>query len=129
MRRINFWQYVPAQSEQPYLYFDTLRHPATADFDPPAATETAGSVAADIHTIKQKSESAAAAVLVKHANRDKFQILHAGIDDEWGNFEPMSLAHTPLIENMLLYPNGPFTGEVADTLTNFSEGTLEASQP
>jgi prepilin-type N-terminal cleavage/methylation domain-containing protein len=127
-RRINFWQYVPAQAEQPYLYFDTSRHPATADFDPPAATVTAVGVAADIHTIKQRSESAGAAVLVEHANRDKFQILQAGIDDEWGNFEPMSLAHTN-IDDLLLYPDGPFTGELADTITNFSEGTLEASQP
>ena len=43
-RRINFWQYTPSKSEQPYLYFDTSRHPAdgtafTIAFDPPAATE------------------------------------------------------------------------------------------
>jgi hypothetical protein len=30
----------------------------------------------------------------------------------------------------LLYPDGPFTGEVADTIVNFSDNTtLEASQP
>jgi hypothetical protein len=89
----------------------------------------AGAVAADIHAIKQKSGSANAAVPIEFCNRDKFQILHAGLDDEWGNFEPMSLAHTPLAE-MLLYSDGPFTGEVADTIVNFSDNTtLEASQP
>ncbi len=30
----------------------------------------------------------------------------------------------------LVYPDGPFTGELADTITNFSTGsTLEDSQP
>ena len=32
-------------------------------------------------------------------------------------------------DDYLLYPDGPFTGDVADTIVNFSEGTLEASQP
>jgi prepilin-type N-terminal cleavage/methylation domain-containing protein len=128
-RRINFWQYMPSQSEKPFLYFDTSRHPATADFDPPAAAAIATGVAADIHTIKTRAQSAAAAVQFEHANPEKFQILHAGIDDEWGNFEPMSLAHTQP-SDILLYPDGPFTGEVADTIVNFSDNTtLEASQP
>ncbi len=26
-RRINFWQYAPRKSEQPYMYFDTSRYP------------------------------------------------------------------------------------------------------
>jgi prepilin-type N-terminal cleavage/methylation domain-containing protein len=126
-RRINFWQYVPAGSEQPYLYFDASRHPASAAFDPPAATALSPTPL-DVHSLKKRSESASANVLVEFCNKDKFQILHCGVDGEWGNFEPMSLAHTTL-DNMLFFPEGPFTGEVADTITNFSEGTLEASQP
>ena len=91
-----------------------------------------------MHAIKSRSESAGAAAPIQFANRDKFQILHCGIDDEWvaDAFEMMS-AHGIREKggdptdpaDYLLYPDGPFTGEVADTITNFSEGTLEASQP
>jgi hypothetical protein len=126
-RRINFWQYVPPKATQPYLYFDASRHPAAPAFDPPAATDLS-SAPLDVHAIKRRSESTAAEVAVEFCNRDKFQILHAGVDDIWGNFEPMSLAHSNLNE-MTFYPDGPFTGDVADTLSNFSEGTLEDAQP
>jgi hypothetical protein len=138
-RRINFWQYVPAKSTQPYLYFDTSRHPAYdvsgvshATFDPPAATTLSG-LELHVHAIKKRSESAASGVPIEFANRDKFQILHSGIDDVWGEaFEQMTAENvTPPTDPdaYLLYPDGPFTGDVADTLTNFSEGTLEDAQP
>jgi type II secretory pathway pseudopilin PulG len=148
-RRINFWQYVPAKSEQPYLYFDTSRHPATipdssgkpvSAHDPPAATNLNPN-ALHVHAVKKRSESAADNSPIQFSNQDKFQILHAGIDEEWGAeaFEMMSahgVENAPppgndpsKAENYLLFPDGPFTGDVADTLTNFSEGTLEASQP
>jgi len=150
-RRVNFWQYVPAKSEQPFLYFDTSRHPAAvrdasnnvvAWYDPPAATLATGSdMALDVHAIKKTSESTAANVPIQFATPDKFQILHCGVDDEWDDvdssgelihFSQMSAAHASPPENVesyLLFPDGPFTGAVADTITNFSEGTLEASQP
>lgn len=129
-RRINFWQYVPSQSERPYLYFDTSRHEPETAFDPPAAASPNPN-ALHVHAVKMRSDSTGAALAIQFANRDKFQILHSGIDEEWGEseFEKMSLHPPNTPANMLLYPNGPFTGEVADTLTNFSEGTLEASQP
>jgi hypothetical protein len=101
-------------------------------YDPPAATDLNPN-ALHVHAIKTRSQSANDAVQIQFANKDKFQILHAGIDDEWGEeaFEEMSIHNvgTNDPDNYLLFPNGPFTGEVADTLTNFSEGTLEASQP
>ncbi len=145
-RRINFWQYVPPKSTQPYLYFDTSRHPAAnmvsgtalATFDPPAATRLTGlgpsGQGLHVHAIKKRSESAASGVPIEFANRDKFQILHCGIDDLWGEeaFEKMTAENVvpPNDPNAyLLYPDGPFTGDVADTLTNFSEGTLEDAQP
>jgi prepilin-type N-terminal cleavage/methylation domain-containing protein len=139
-RRINFWQYVPAKSQQPYLYFDVSRHPAAevtgsqADgpFDPPAATDLNPN-ALHIHAIKMRSESAGAASPLQFANQDKFQILHCGIDDAWdeeafGKMSPHMVTSTDP-DDYLLYPTGPFTGEVADTIVNFSESTLEASQP
>jgi hypothetical protein len=139
-RRINFWQYVPSQSEKPYLYFDTSRHaPGIPDgmnliaaYDPPAATDL-NLNALHVHAVKARSESEGDAVKIQFANKGKFQILHAGVDDEWGEatFEEMSVHDIRLNDYTayLLYPDGPFTGEVADTITNFSEGTLEASQP
>jgi prepilin-type N-terminal cleavage/methylation domain-containing protein len=131
-RRINFWQYVPGKSEQPLLYFDTSRHEPEAGYDPPAATELSGSEL-HVHAIKSKSQSAGAALAIQFANRDKFQILHCGIDEEWGTdaFERMTMHNVPpnTLDDLLLFPDGPFTGEAADTITNFSEGTLEASQP
>jgi prepilin-type N-terminal cleavage/methylation domain-containing protein len=140
-RRINFWQYTPAQSEQPFLYFDTSRHAPgvpngsslIATYDPPAATSLNPS-ALHVHAIKTRSQSAGDAVQIQFANKDKFQILHAGLDDEWGTdeFEKMSVHDigTNNPRQYLLYPDGPFTGEVADTIVNFSDNTtLEASQP
>jgi hypothetical protein len=150
-RRINFWQYVPKKSTQPYLYFDVSRHPAavntggtiTAPFDPPAATELTG-LGADgmglhVHAVKTINQSAAAnEPPIVFANPDKFQIIHCGIDDEWGveAFERMS-AHGVLevfgrndkAEDYLPFPTGPFTGDVADTIVNFSSSSLEKSQP
>jgi hypothetical protein len=60
--------------------------------------------------------------------------LHCGIDDAWGeeSFERMTAENVVPANDpnaYLLYPDGPFTGDVADTLTNFSEGTLEDAQP
>jgi prepilin-type N-terminal cleavage/methylation domain-containing protein len=141
LRRINFWQYVPKKSQQPYLYFDVSRHPALdtsvnapslATFDPPAATKLSGlgpgGNGLAVCAIKKLGESTN--VPIQFANQDKFQILHAGIDDEWGDFTKMSVqaVGTNIPANYLLFPTGPFTGEVGDTIVNFSESTLEGSQ-
>jgi prepilin-type N-terminal cleavage/methylation domain-containing protein len=134
-RRINFWQYVPRNSTQPYLYFDTSRHDPTAEFDPPAATEPSG-IALHVHAVKKARDAAITGALpIQFVEPDKFQILHCGLDDAWDEdaFERMS-AHgvsDPMDPNSyLLFPNGPFVGEVADTITNFTtEAKLEDAQP
>ena len=110
-----------------------MRAPDTPSSGPSAAA-TASSIALHVHAIKSRGESENPNdVRIQFANKDKFQILHAGIDEEWGEdaFEQMSVHHVMSgdPEAYLLYPDGPFTGDVADTITNFSEGTLEASQP
>jgi prepilin-type N-terminal cleavage/methylation domain-containing protein len=151
-RRINFWQYIPAKSEQPYLYFDTSRHAPEAKYDPPAATALTGLGPGGnglfVFAIKKASESTSSTVPIQFANPDKFQILHAGIDDSWDdvdsaatapgglkNFEQMSYAslrangkNADLAPSYLLFPTGPFTGDAGDTIVNFSEATLAASQ-
>jgi type II secretory pathway pseudopilin PulG len=141
-RRINFWQYTPRRSQQPYLYFDTSRHPAVmrqgtnlvAEFDPPAATD-ASPFALHVHAFKKASDSAGTGVPVEFVNPDKFQIIHCGDDDEWDEaaFERMS-AHgvSPPDDpsSYLLFPTGPFIGEVADTIVNFTaERKIEDAQP
>jgi prepilin-type N-terminal cleavage/methylation domain-containing protein len=136
-RRINFWQYVPAKSTQPFLYFDVSRHPAAvksgsnylATFDPPASTPTSSNPL-EVHAFKKAAESAAAASPIDFVNAGKFQVLHSGIDDQWGEFEKVSVEHDPTGANLVLFPNGPFTGELADTSVNFiSQTKIEDAQP
>lgn len=129
-RRINFWEYLPAKSTQPYLFFDVSRHPGAAAFDPPAGTAATAlnSSPLEVHAFK-KAPASSTATVPDFANNGKFQVLHAGIDDQWGDFETMSLHATP-IASLLFYPNGPFTGEVADTIVNFIPQTkIEDAQP
>jgi hypothetical protein len=134
-RRINFWQYVPRNSTQPYLYFDTSRNEPTPAFDPPAST--APSIALHVHAVKKAKDTAvtAGALPIQYVEPEKFQILHCGLDDAWDTdaFERMSAhgVNDPDDPNSyLLFPDGPFIGEVGDTIVNFTTETkLEDAQP
>jgi hypothetical protein len=141
-RRINFWQYVPRNSTQPYLYFDTSRNEPTPAFDPPAATDAAtdaagNSIALHVHAVKKAKDVAVAAgaLPIQYVEPEKFQILHCGLDDAWDTdaFERMSAhgVNDPDDPNSyLLFPDGPFIGEVGDTIVNFTTETkLEDAQP
>lgn len=148
-RRINFWQYKPSKSDQPYLYFDTSRHPAydtavpvasASRFDPPAATTdsrlgpTGGSL--EVYAFKKANPTfTTGGAPITFINPDKFQVMHAGIDNVWDDF-----TKTPPTEfqrmnarlaggNYLLFPSGPFVGDIADTEVNFApETTIEDAQ-
>jgi prepilin-type N-terminal cleavage/methylation domain-containing protein len=123
-RRINFWQYDAPKSEQPYIYFDVSRH-TPDDYDPPAAPTV------HVHALKTIENLGTPNERLAFANLDKFQILHCGIDDEWGTdlFDHTSYGQYKTDKTKFLaYPTGPFTGDVADTIVNFSEATLAASQ-
>ena len=137
-RRINFWQYTPSKSEQPYLYFDTSRHPAydatatqPSRFDPPAATANGG---VHVHAFKKlnpswTTTSPASVAPITFINPDKFQVMHCGIDGVWDSeelFEKMTAHKVPTPDkpdNYLLFPTGPFIGDIADTVVNFATGT------
>jgi hypothetical protein len=140
LRRINFWQYVPRNSTQPYLYFDTSRHDPTAAFDPPASTPLSGlgpdGTGLHVHAVKKARDAAVTGALpIQYVEPDKFQILHCGLDDAWDEpaFERMSAhsAQDPMdLNSYLLFPTGPFVGEIADTIANFTTETkLEDAQP
>jgi prepilin-type N-terminal cleavage/methylation domain-containing protein len=133
-RRINFWSYRPANSEFPLVYFDVSRH-KPGKYDMVAINrDTFGDDAPIIFPVIQlrtglKNETGKASDYV-FANNGKFQILHCGIDDAWGpEFENMG-NQPRLLETgnqVLTFPEGPFIGEIEDTLTNFTDGTLAAA--
>lgn len=126
--QINLWQYYPATSEQALVYFDASR--GLHDIEHPA-------LGIEIHPLKQlKSNVSNQPPLVSDirlVNEGKFQILHCGGDGEWGNttgdnpeasfaavhIDPGS-APTANAE-IVLYPEGPFTLELGDTVTNFGD--------
>ncbi len=129
-RRINFWQYAPSGSGQPLVYFDVSRHkPEKYDMH---AVGDVSSGAPMIHAIEKRrgglSGLPGTGDLV-FVNQGKFQILHAGLDDVWGDaFMRMSLFMTNNASEVMTFPEGPFIGDIADTLSNFSTGTLEDEQ-
>ncbi len=142
-RRINFWTYTPPKLSQPYMYFDTSRHPAydmtsgvnPARYDPPAATALVGGGTIHVHAFKKQNPSYSSATAnttapVTFINPDKYQILHCGIDNTWDDdsytqFEQMSADNgtKKLPGDFLLFPTGPFIGDVADTVVNFTAET------
>ncbi len=121
-RRINFWHYLAPGSEQPLVYFDCSRYKPRV-YDPPAAIGT------PIYALKQLRAGKSSSTAVQESdivfvNDGKFQILHCGIDGDWGvdDFEAMSFSASGV--NVLTFPEGPFIGPIEDTLTNFTDGTL-----
>ena len=139
-RRINFWQYVPRKLDQPYMYFDTSRYtpvPQPASnvdpLDPPAATAISGlgdtsSDPFQVYAFMKKSEGTNASSLWQFINPDKFQIIHCGINDKYDQDtfrDKISNRST----NPLLFPAGPYTGDISETIVNFTTETkLEDAQ-
>lgn len=133
-RQINFWTYTPRGSEQPLVYFDVSRY-KPYEYDMYASSDPSNPV--EIHAIEKLREGITAANTAEDlvfVNQDKFQILHAGLDEDWGQekFAALSLFETlgqgGSVTDVITYPEGPFVGALADTLTNFTTGTLEDAQ-
>jgi prepilin-type N-terminal cleavage/methylation domain-containing protein len=142
LRRINFWQYLPSHSEQPYLYFDTSRHPAgvlatstklVGNYDPPAATAASG-LGLNVYAFKKVSESAATNTpQIQYINPAKFQVIHCGLTNAWDETNFLRMAPgangTNVPGDYLLFPTGPFIGDIADTIVNFvTETKIEDAQ-
>ncbi len=143
LRRINFWQYTPSKSDQPYLYFDTSRHPggtfkpgSTTDligyYDPPAATTTSG-IGLNVYAFKKVAESLNTSTptpQIQYVNPAKFQVIHCGLANAWDVTSFMRMTPSgvaPVGSNnpsdYLLFPTGPFVGDIADTIVNFTPET------
>jgi hypothetical protein len=141
-RRINFWQYVPRKLDQPYMYFDTSRYtpvlnPASNQdpLDPPAATAITGlgdtpSDPFHVYAFKKQSEATNASSGIQFINPDKFQIIHCGINDKYDQETFKNrISSSGSGNNMLLFPAGPYTGDIAETIVNFTTETkLEDAQ-
>jgi prepilin-type N-terminal cleavage/methylation domain-containing protein len=124
-RRINLWRYLPSGSEQPYVYFDCSRY-KPYQYDMPAADPSSGAPPIYAFKARRQGKAASATLVAKDVafvNAPKFQILHSGLDDSWGDdFQYLSMA-TPL-NQLVLFPQGPFASELGDTLTNFADGEI-----
>jgi hypothetical protein len=87
----------------------------------------------DLHAFKPQSDSTGPGQPpIQFVNPDKFQIFHCGDDDAWDEeaFERMSVHSVSDPNQLLLFPTGPFIGEVADTIVNFATETkIEDAQP
>lgn len=135
LRRINLWTYVPDGSKVQMAYFDTSRHdPDEYDLPVLGFQQSGSPVTPQVHALKQLREGVVLSSStmfsdVRFVEDEKFQLLHAGVDDIWGDsFASMYLDPDDppdLDSEVLLAPEGPFLGDVADTLGNFMSGTLE----
>jgi prepilin-type N-terminal cleavage/methylation domain-containing protein len=131
-RRINFWAFTPNGSPQPLVYFDASRRkpsqylvPAVVDADPNGSW---------IYPFIQLRQGAADGSTDPEdyvlANRTKFQVVHCGLDEVWGSNYGGNETNPPLFVTMnnasdwRVFPNGPFTGDTADNLTNFTDGEI-----
>jgi prepilin-type N-terminal cleavage/methylation domain-containing protein len=123
-RRINLWRYQPSGSEQPFVYFDCSRNK-------PYQYDVSAAPSVPIFPFKALRQGITAANLPRDIifqESPKFQILHCGLDDAWGDFTLMRVLPTFTtpndLEKVLRFPEGPFTGDLADTLTNFTDGEI-----
>lgn len=151
-RRINFWQYAPEKSQVPYLYFDVSRDTPNLNSDV-ASGIVDGIVPMDmawIYPLKRVARKEPNGdPLFRFANQGKFQILHCGLDDVWGEritqlfrYEPKGRFPGPEFMNlmrldidadrvvtsaekqaMMVFPDGPYPPDFADTVVNFTTAT------
>ena len=142
---IQLYEYLAPNSLEPFVYFDTSRETpeqvvnnwTTTEFF--YASPTSGG---KIYPLKKMRANAPVPLpatnklqYLEYVNPDKFQILHCGLDDAWGDFSltgsggqlDLSATNGAVLPN-LLFPTGPFIGDIADTVGNFGTGTLEDAQ-
>lgn len=148
--QIQLYEYFPSGSQEPLVYFDTSRQNPlqvsqnweTTEFFYSSPRSSGGHIIFPLKQVKANappidSMASPKQQFLEYVQQGKFQILHCGTDDFWGDFSngpngaggelTVGASNTDEIPD-LLFPVGPFIGDNSDTLTNFSTGTLEASQ-
>ena len=139
VRQINLWTYTPSKSTQPIVYFDTSRHRAQVqvtntefanNYDPAFNTggDPAFNTGGDLYALKRLNETNPNRV--EFVNQGKFQVLHSGLDNNWGSMSLFSLdlAASPVAENVIKFPEGPFIGDLSDNLLHTNNGGLASLQ-
>ena len=129
-RRINLWRYAPGDSDVAAVYLDVSRQ-KVEDYDIGSPTDPSmfGPDDPRIFALKKYREGVTTLNNFSDAayvNQGKFQVLHCGIDDAWGDFSIFSTVNG--LGGMALLPSGPFIGDIADTLGNFGTDTLADEQ-
>jgi prepilin-type N-terminal cleavage/methylation domain-containing protein len=140
-RRINFWTYRPGRSEQPLIYLDTSNDSPSQYWSKTGSalgstTNPLDPSAVFVYALRMPLETATGDSLTldftKYVNQRKFQLLHCGVDDLWGEQTQWNAfwaqngpGTQPAAGESLLYPEGPFLADMADNLLNGTSGTLE----
>lgn len=128
---LRYW-YPPEGLTAPYVYYDTSRYDTLTEAEAlplvnGSTNWTSGGLQTPILSstgnvaplMRRTFEGATAADhRYEFVNPKSFQLLHAGIGDDWGSDD----WNGNVPPN---FPNGPFTGEMADNLSNFTTGALE----
>ncbi len=149
--QIQLYEYLAPGTDEPYVYFDTSRETPQQVLTNWATTEffyQSPNGSGVIFPLKKLRENAPSTLpaqaaetepeiqFVEYVNQGKFQILHSGLDNAWGNFRAgrkdqngvdgeLDVEQSdPRVIPALLYPNGPFLGDVADTLGHMFGGEL-----
>ncbi len=144
--QIQLYEYLAKNSEEPFVYFDTSRETPKQVVNNWETTEFFySSLISDgiVYPLKQMRANAPSTAstldFVEYVSQDKFQILHCGIDDFWGDFSDETGGSQGELDvdkdnggfnyiPLLLFPEGPFIGDIADTVGNFGIGTLADEQ-
>ena len=111
----------------PIVYFDASRGRPGPESD--AAAQTLGLPAtgpdqevmqqlAGVFAVKAPGTTTNGAAF-RWANGDKFQLLHAGIDEAFGVFPSFNTGGA--LDPNNTYPEGPWTLELSDNLANFAD--------
>ena len=128
-RTLNLRQFIPKGSEQPLAYFDTSRHkPMKYDvgFTPGGSTNV-------VYALKKGREGFSGMLTKADLTfiDPKFQVVHCGLDGEWGSYGASTSDLATNVQQLAIFPSGPntnpswvFVGAIADNLSNFTDGAL-----
>ena len=80
-----------------------------------------------VFAFKKRSDASNASSRIQFINPDKFQIIHCGINDRWDEDtfkNRMSMQYGSRHQHdFLTFPDGPFSGDIAETIVNFTTET------